>query len=131
MKIESMVGEELSVEVTVTENDTAKAFGSGCIDVYATPKMVGLMENAALTLAQAGLDEGFSTVGTKVEVKHLAATPVGMKVRAKAKLIEIDRRRLVFEVEAYDDVEIIGEGTHERFIVDIEKFLDKSKRKTK
>jgi predicted thioesterase len=93
--------------------------------------MVGLMENAALTLAQAGLDEGFSTVGTKVEVKHLAATPVGMKVRAKAKLVEIDRRRLVFEVEAYDDVETIGEGTHERFIVDIEKFLDKSKSKIK
>ncbi|SHF04283.1 thioesterase family protein [Alkalibacter saccharofermentans] len=129
MKIESMIGEELSVEIVVTEDDTAKSFGSGSIDVYATPKMVGLMENAALSLAQRGLDEGFSTVGTKVEVKHLAATPVGMKVTGKAKLVEVDRRRLLFEVEAFDEAEKIGEGIHERFIVDVEKFLGKTKNK--
>ena len=83
------------------------------------------MENAALTAVKPYLEEGTDTVGTRLDVAHLAATPVGMTVRAEAELIEIDRRRLVFSVKAWDEKELVGEGTHERFIIGIEKFLSK------
>lgn len=120
-----------SVSCTVTENDTAKALGSGGLDVLSTPKLIALMENASLLLVRPYLDEGMDTVGTQLNVKHLAATPVGMTVRAEAELIEIDRRRLVFSVKAWDEVELVGEGTHERFIVDMKKFTDKCNAKSK
>lgn len=120
-----------SVSCTVTENDTAKALGSGGLDVLSTPKLIALMENASLLLVRPYLDEGMDTVGTQLNVKHLAATPVGMTVRAEAELIEIDRRRLVFSVKAWDEVELVGEGTHERFIVDMKKFTDKCNAKIK
>ena len=110
---------------TVTLADTAKALGSGGLDVLSTPKLIALMENAALTAVRPYLEEGTETVGTRLEVSHLAATPVGMAVRAEAELIEIDRRRLVFSVKAWDEAELIGEGRHERFIVQTEKFLAK------
>ncbi len=110
---------------TVTLADTAKALGSGGLDVLSTPKLIALMENAALTAVRPYLEEGTDTVGTRLEVSHLAATPVGMAVRAEAELIEIDRRRLVFSVKAWDEAELIGEGRHERFIVQTEKFLAK------
>ena len=89
------------------------------------------MENAALLSVRPYLEEGSDTVGTLLNVKHLAATPVGMTVRAEAELIEIDRRRLVFSVKAWDEVELVGEGTHERFIVDMEKFTNKCNSKIK
>lgn len=120
-----------SASCTVTENDTAKALGSGGLDVLSTPKLIALMENASLMLVRPYLDEGTDTVGTQLNVKHLAATPVGMTVRAEAELIEIDRRRLVFSVKAWDEVELVGEGTHERFIVDMKKFTDKCNAKIK
>lgn len=120
-----------SVSCTVTENDTAKALGSGGLDVLSTPKLIALMENASLLLVRPYLDEGMDTVGTQLNVKHLAATPVGMTVRAEAELIEIDRRRLVFSVKAWDEVELVGKGTHERFIVDMKKFTDKCNAKSK
>ena len=110
---------------TVTLADTAKALGSGGLDVLSTPKLIALMENAALTAVRPYLEEGTETVGTRLEVSHLAATPVGMAVRAEAELIEIDRRRLIFSVKAWDEAELIGEGRHERFIVQTEKFLAK------
>ena len=115
----------------VTLNDTAKALGSGGLDVLSTPKLIALMENAALLSVRPYLEEGSDTVGTLLNVKHLAATPVGMTVRAEAELIEIDRRRLVFSVKAWDEVELVGEGTHERFIVDMEKFTNKCNSKIK
>lgn len=114
-----------SVTCTVTPEDTASAFGSGGLDVLATPKLVALMENAALNCVKPYLEEGTDTVGTHLDVAHLAATPVGMTVRAEAELIEVDRRRLVFSVKAWDEVELVGEGTHERFIVGMDKFLAK------
>lgn len=114
-----------SASCTVTLEDTAKALGSGGLDVFSTPKLVALMENAALTLVKPYLDEGSDTVGTRLDVAHLAATPVGMTVRAEAELIEIDRRRLVFSVKAWDEKELVGEGAHERFIVNSEKFFSK------
>lgn len=107
----------------VTEANTAKAYGSGSIEVYATPAMIGLMEGASLALADQALPEGYSTVGTKVDVSHIAATPLGMTVTAKATLTEISGKKLVFSVEASDERGKIGSGTHTRAIVETEKFL--------
>lgn len=117
------VGDRFESELIVEEKHTAAAFGSGSIFVFSTPMMIGLMENAALKCAGEGLPEGQSTVGTFVNVKHLAATPMNMKVRAVATLTEIEGKKLTFQVEAYDEKEKIGEGTHGRYVIDSEKFL--------
>lgn len=119
------------ITISVTDKDTAKAFGSGGVDVYATPMMIGLMENAALNAVEQFLPEGYATVGINLNVKHLAATPIGMKVTAKAQLLEIDGKKLIFKVEAFDEVEKIGEGIHERFIISLQKFIDKANKKSK
>jgi fluoroacetyl-CoA thioesterase len=121
-----IVGE---AKVKVTPDNTAVKFGSGAVDVFATPAMIGLMENAAINAVDKLLPQGQATVGTKIESTHTAATPIGMEVTAKATLVELDRKRLVFKVEAYDEKEKIGEGTHERFIIDLEKFLQKAGQK--
>ena len=113
----------------VTEAKTALTYGSGSVAVYATPAMVGLMEGAAVEALAAHLPEGTSTVGTELKIKHTAATPVGLTVRATATLIEIDGRRLVFNVQAFDEKEQIGAGTHERFVIAVEKFLHKAETK--
>ncbi|HVU65941.1 MAG TPA: thioesterase family protein [Ktedonobacteraceae bacterium] len=115
----------LSGEATtvVVHENTAAAVGAGGVDVFATPMMIALMENAAWRAVAEHLDPGHVTVGTLVNVRHLAATPLGQRVRARAELLEIDRRRLVFRVEAYDERQKIGEGIHERFIVQLERFL--------
>lgn len=107
----------------VTPENTAAAIGAGGVEVFATPMMIALMENAAWRAVAAGLDKGNITVGTLVNVRHLAATPVGQTVRASATLQEIDERRLVFHVEAHDERQKIGEGTHERVIVSLERFM--------
>jgi predicted thioesterase len=91
--------------------------------------MIGLMENAALRCVDPLLPEGWATVGTHLDVKHMAATPVGMTVTAKAELQEIDGRRLVFRVEAFDEREKVGEGSHERYIINLPKFLAKNEEK--
>lgn len=110
-------------EKIVSMNDTAKVFGSGAAEVFATPMMIGLMEGAAMNAVKQYLPEGFSTVGTSVNVKHMSATAVGKKVWAEAELVEIDRKRLVFKVDAFDEDKKIGEGTHERFIIEESKFM--------
>jgi len=116
---------------TVTDDKTAASFGSGGIAVYATPAMIALMEGAAFSAAEALLPQGWSTVGTELNVKHLSATPTGMKVYARAELLGIDGRALSFKVEAFDEVGKIGEGTHGRFIIEAEKFLAKVESKGK
>ena len=115
--------------ITVTEAMTAKAMGSGELPVYATPSMIALMENTAYTSVAGELEEGQGTVGTLMNVKHLAASPVGMEVTCETKLIEVDRKRLVFEVKAFDKGGCSGEGIHERFIIANEKFLNKAQSK--
>jgi fluoroacetyl-CoA thioesterase len=110
-------------EITVGSNLTATFHGSGNLDVYATPAMIALMENTAMTCVQPGLPEGYSTVGIEVNIKHSKATPVGMKVRAEAILEKIDRNKLYFKVEAYDEKGKIGEGSHVRYIVNAEEFM--------
>jgi predicted thioesterase len=118
-----------SKEEIVTDDNTAASWGSGGLPVYATPSMVALMEMACCAASDCLLPEGFSTVGTGLDVKHLAATPEGMTVKAEGQLMEIDGRRLVWTVEAYDETGKIGEGTHERFIVENDKFLKKARDK--
>ena len=118
-------------EVTfpVTGELTARAVGSGTLEVLATPVMIAGMEKAAWTAVAGALPEGSSTVGTRMEVSHSSATPVGMTVTCRAELLEAEGRRLVFRVTASDEAGPIGEGTHERFLVQDERFLKKAREK--
>ena len=113
----------------VTQENTALTMKSGALKVYATPAMIALMEQAAYKSVAAELEEGKGTVGTLMNVSHISATPLGMEVTAKSELVEIDRKRLVFKVEACDERGMIGEGTHERFVIDNEKFQEKANNK--
>ena len=115
-----------TVNDIVTESNTALSVGSGSLKVYATPAMLALIEKAACEALNGSLDESETTVGTLLNVKHIAATPIGMKVSATAELIERDGRKLVFNVTASDECGVIGEGVHERFIVNSEKFINKT-----
>ena len=112
-------------EITVTEKDTASVYGSGSLAVFGTPAMIALMEKTCLRSVAGYLPEGQGTVGTLVNVSHERATALGKRVWCESKLVEIDRRRLVFEVTAFDDGGVIGRGRHERFIIDNEKFMTK------
>lgn len=120
------IGIKGQAEVLVTEDITARNVGSGTVAVLATPMMIALMEKTCLQSVRPFLEEGQDTVGTRVDVTHSAATPVGMTVRCESELVEIDRRRLVFRVTARDDAGVVGEGMHERFIIDIAKFQAKA-----
>lgn len=111
--------------LTVTEALTAKAMGSGDLPVLATPAMMALMENAAMTAVAPELPEGSTTVGGHIESSHLKPTPVGGEVKAKATLTKVDGRKLYFTVKAMQGDTVIGEGTHLRFIVDRERFMSK------
>jgi predicted thioesterase len=113
-------------EITVTQDKTAKAMGSGSLDVYATPAMIALMENTAFESVAPYLEPGSGTVGTALNIKHVSATPVGMKVTCETELVKVDGRALTFSVKAYDEAGLIGEGEHERFIIYEEKFQAKA-----
>jgi predicted thioesterase len=118
------------VSLTVTLEQTADAMGNRGVKVFATPFLIGLLENAANGVIAPSLSPGASTVGTMVEMRHLAATPVGMTVRARATLLESDGRRYLFQVEAWDAREKIAEGRHERFVVpDLARFLERAIKK--
>ena len=117
--------------VKVVSENTAAAVGSGTLLVFATPAMIALMEKTACNSVMPFLEEGCGTVGTMLNVKHMAATPVGMTVTCESELIETDGRRLVFKVTASDEAGVIGEVTHERFIVNNEKFQNKADQKGK
>ena len=121
------IGDKGTVTVKVTKENCASAIGSGALDVFATPSMIALMENAACEAINASLQPGESSVGTKVNISHLKASALEDTVTATATLTEIDGRRLVFEVVANDSKGIIGEGIHERFVINVEKFLSKLK----
>lgn len=124
------IGTKGSKSVKVTEDTLASATGSGAVDVFSTPNLVLLMEEASVEAVKDYLEDGETTVGTMVNIRHLAVTPPGLTVTATAVLTEVDGRRLVFEVSAHDGVDIVGQGTHERFVVDRAKFIEKSLRKT-
>lgn len=104
-------------EMVVGTNDTAPRVGSGRIAVLATPTMINLIEEAALSAVEHLLPDGKQSLGTHIDISHIAATPVGMKVRAEAELIEVDGRKLLFSVRARDEMDLISEGRHERVVV--------------
>ena len=112
--------------LTVTDANTAKTMGSGTLDVFATTDMVALIEQTAYTSIESELEPGWGSVGTSLNIQHLSATPVGMTVTATTELVEVDRRRLVFHAEVYDEKGLVGKGTHERFLVENEKFQAKA-----
>ena len=116
-------------ETIVTVENTAKTMKSGTLDVFATPAMIALMEQTAYESVAGELEEGYGTVGTMLNVKHVSATPLGMKVTCERTLTKIDGRALTFEVKAFDERGLIGEGIHERFLVQNEKFQAKANNK--
>lgn len=112
--------------VAVIIENTALAMGSGTLRVFATPAMIALCEGCCAESVEDLLDEGMTSVGTKVDIEHLAASPLGASILCKSKLVAVDGRRLDFEVEVYDNVDLIGKGTHTRFIVDADRFVNKA-----
>jgi fluoroacetyl-CoA thioesterase len=124
-------GLSAELSINVTDADTASKWGSGLVPVYSTPALVGLMEAAAVKALEGQLEDGKTTVGGHIDVKHLAATPVGMTVRARAELTAVEGKKLTFQVEAWDEVEKIGEALHERFLIDTEKFVARVQAKGK
>ena len=124
-------GLSAELSMTVSEADTAAQWGSGLVPVYSTPAMVGLMEAAAVKALAGQLEPGKTTVGGHIDAHHLATTPVGMQVRARAELTAVDGRKLSFQIDAWDELEKIGEALHERFIVDQEKFVSRASAKLK
>ena len=119
------VGLKFESTVVVSPSNTAAIMGSGDMDVFATPAMVALMENAAMLAVAAHLPEGSATVGTQMNTSHIKASPLGATITASAELTEVEGRKLTFAVKAWDEKGTIGEGVHTRFVVDRERFLSK------
>ena len=117
-------------ERVVTEEWTAPSMGSGTVPVLATPALVALMEQAAVRALEGCLPPGQTSVGVRIDVRHLAATPPGMRVRAQATLVAAEGRRLTFHIEAWDDAEKIGEAVHERVVIDTERFMERVRAKS-
>ena len=123
--MEITVGMKGIAETSVERQDTAYEVGSGDLLVYATPCMVALMEGAACEAIEPAIPEGKTSVGTMLNITHIAATPVGLDVRAEAEVTEVDGNTITFQVTAYDETGKIGEGTHKRAVITTQKFLDK------
>jgi predicted thioesterase len=128
---ELVPGLSAEYEHIVNDVDTAAHWGSGALPVFSTPALVGLMESAAVIALRGHLPPGQTTVGGHIDVHHLAATPVGMTVRTRAELIAVEGRKLVFNVQVWDEVELIGEAVHDRFVIDEAKFMEKSAAKNR
>ena len=126
MSYENLIGMTNAAEEFVTEKNMAVALGSGSLKVFATPALIRLIESAAAELVEKNLPRELTSVGIALNVRHTAPTPLGMKVRAEVKIISVDGRKIIFEVTASDARGEIGRGTHERFIVDREKFQRKA-----
>ena len=123
------VGIKGRAETVVVQENTAAAVGSGLVPVFATPYMIALMENAAVNALTPYMEENQGSVGTHLDVSHDAATPIGMKVWAEAEVTAVDGKALTFSVTAYDEAGVIGKGTHNRFIITVDRFLAKSEKK--
>ncbi len=124
--MEITVGMKGEVSTLVEREDTAAEVGSGSLLVYATPCMVALMEGAACEAIAAAIPEEKTSVGIALNISHLAATPVGMEVRAEAEVTEVDGNTITFQLTAYDESGKIGEGTHKRAVINSQRFLDKT-----
>ncbi|MBQ1985284.1 MAG: thioesterase family protein [Clostridia bacterium] len=123
------IGLKHTITEVVTAQKSAEQVGSGLLPVYATPAMIALMEKCASECVAPYIEAGRSSVGTALNIKHLSASPIGMQITCTATLTEVDGRRLVFSLEASDEKGPIGEGTHERFIIDIDRFMAKCQSK--
>ena len=126
MEFNLKVGIKNEKEIVVNEEVSAKNLGSGDILVYGTPAMISLMEGTCKDSIIKGLEDGYSTVGIEINVKHIKATPMTMKVRCVSELIEIKGKRLIFKVECFDEAGKIGEGIHTRYIINVEEFIKKA-----
>jgi fluoroacetyl-CoA thioesterase len=124
------VGLTHEISMTVTPDRTAKHLETGSASVLSTPSMVGLVEHAAQVLAQMHLPSGQTTVGAEIFLRHLAPTPLGMQVKARVRIDQIDGRLIVFSAEVFDEKEKVGDGRHVRVIVDEQRFMEKVKGKT-
>ena len=124
-------GKTASVKTVVMENNTAKAVGSGILDVFATPMMIALMEKAACACLSDALADGQTSVGTQINAAHTAASPIGAEITATAVIVSVDGRKVDFEISANDGAGEIGRCTHSRFIVDTEKFMTKAETRKK
>lgn len=120
-----------SASMEVQKGNTAIEVGSGSVPVFATPMLVAIMENAAINAIKEHLPEGKTTVGGQIECKHTSPTPIGMTVIATAELVEVDRKRLTFKIEAHDELEKVGEGEHNRFVIELDNFLENCREKKK
>ena len=118
-----------SAQIRVAEEHTAPRVGSGKVHVLATPVMINVIEAAALAAIEHLLAPGYQSLGTRLDVRHIAATPVGMKVTASAKVTRVEGRTVTFQVEARDEKDLIGEGTHERVVVNVAKFDERVQKK--
>ena len=125
------IGLKGRAETIVTDSNTASAVGSGLVPVFATPYMIAIMENAAVNALLPHLSDSEGSVGTHLNVSHDAATPIGMKVWAEAEVIAVDGKKITFSVAAFDEAGPIGKGSHERFIINPERFLAKTQAKLK
>ncbi len=128
---ENLVGLKDVREFVVDVEDSARSLGSGDVNVLSTPSMIRMMEETSRLLVQDKLPKGYTTVGIRVDVRHLKAAPIGCKIKIISELLKIEGKKLIFKVEAYWNDEKIGEGIHERYVVNREKFLEKIKKKLK
>ncbi len=124
--MEITVGMKGEVSTLVEKEDTAAEVGSGSLLVYATPCMVALMEGAACEAIESAMAEGQTSVGTELNIRHISATPVGLEVRAEAEVTAVEGKIITFQITAYDEAGIIGEGTHKRCVISSQRFLDKT-----
>jgi len=129
--VEIAPGLEGRAELVVGEEHTAPSIGSGKVRVLATPVMINLIEAAALAAVEHLLPPGYQSLGTHLDVRHIAATPVGMKVVATATVERVDGRLITFSVNAKDEADLIGDGKHERVVVNVAKFDERVRRKTR
>lgn len=125
------IGVKATYRIKVDKSNTAKTMESGSLEVFATPSMVAIMEKSSTMAIEKYLQEGSTTVGTALDITHISATPVGMEVSATAEVINVNGREISFKVQAFDEVGLIGEGLHKRFIVFAEKFQAKTNAKLK
>ena len=123
------VGKKYTITETVTEAQLAKNVGSGCVEVFATPMMIARIEKTAAACVQEDLPQGDSTVGTAIQVSHVAATPAGMKVTATVEITAVEGRAITFAVKAEDEKGLIGEGVHQRVVIHVDRFNEKAQAK--
>ncbi len=128
--VNMQIGQKYIAEIVVDKTNIATAVGSGNVEVFSTPMMIALMENAASKCVEADLKEGYTTVGGHISTSHISATPIGCRVEATAQITYFDEKKVEFKVSASDHAGIIGEGTHTRFIINSEKFMMKTAQKS-